>query len=49
MIYTKQQVQDAFQAACKTRDEFDAVEYVAQTLALPPEVVAEVVGKVETV
>ena len=47
MIYTKEQVRDAFEAACKTRDEFDDVEHVAQTMALPPEVVAEVVGKVE--
>lgn len=47
-IITKKQVRDEFLDACRTRSEFDAVEYVAEKLQLRAETVAEVVQEEAT-
>lgn len=39
-------IREAFAAACKTRDEFEALELVARQFGLAPEAVAQAVGEV---
>lgn len=44
MIVTKQSIREAFEKACATNDEFDAIEHVSRNTGLAPEVIAEIVA-----
>lgn len=46
MITPIKTIREAFATACKTRDEFEALELVARQFGLAPEAVAEVVCEV---
>lgn len=44
MIVSKANIRQAFEKACASNDEFDALEQVARITGLSPETVAEIVA-----